>query len=110
MVTIVLLNVAWIWACPTGTFFRSRRLTLAARFRSAMLGSCSCLVRPGSADHHWVLLLAPDADGLLGTAPLTGIRLRPLPAHGQVAPVAQAAIRPDLLEALDVERDLSTQV
>jgi hypothetical protein len=24
IVTIVLLNVAWIWAMPSGTFFRSR--------------------------------------------------------------------------------------
>jgi hypothetical protein len=24
IVTIVLLNVAWMWAMPSGTFFRSR--------------------------------------------------------------------------------------
>ncbi len=25
IVTIVLLNVAWMWTCPWGTFLRSRR-------------------------------------------------------------------------------------
>jgi hypothetical protein len=36
IVTIVLLNVDWMWACPTGTFFRSRFFAREARFRSAM--------------------------------------------------------------------------
>ena len=36
MVTIVLLKVDWMWACPVGTFFFSRFLVRAARFRSAM--------------------------------------------------------------------------
>src|SRR4029079_4055010 len=36
IVMIVLLNVAWMWTCPWGTFFRSRVLALTAGFRSAM--------------------------------------------------------------------------
>ncbi len=37
MVTIVLLNVAWMWACPEGTFFFSRFFERVAFFRSAMV-------------------------------------------------------------------------
>src|SRR6266516_4290257 len=36
IVMIVLLNDAWMWTRPTGTFFFSRRRCLTARFRSAM--------------------------------------------------------------------------
>src|SRR5665811_988660 len=36
IVTIVLLKVAWMWTCPWGTLFRSRRRCLGARFRSAI--------------------------------------------------------------------------
>src|SRR3972149_6688309 len=56
------------------------------------------------------LLLAPDADGLLGTATLPGIGLGALPADGQVAAMAETAIRADLLETLDVHRDPAPQV
>src|SRR5262249_828662 len=40
IVMIVLLNVAWMWTCPWGTFFRSRRRRCAPVLRSA---SCSLL-------------------------------------------------------------------
>ena len=56
IVTIVLLNVDWMCACPTGTFFRSRFLALLCCALSLCHGT------PVS------LLLAPDADGLLRTA------------------------------------------
>src|SRR5688500_20237034 len=36
IVMIVLLNVAWMWTCPWGTFFRSRRRGFTARLRSAI--------------------------------------------------------------------------
>src|SRR4029079_17886645 len=36
IVMIVLLNVAWIWTWPWGTFFFSRRRCFTARFRSAI--------------------------------------------------------------------------
>ena len=45
MVTIVLLNVDWMWACPTGTFFFSRFLVRVAFFRSAMELLCYFLRR-----------------------------------------------------------------
>jgi hypothetical protein len=35
IVMIVLLNDAWMWTCPDGTFFRSRRRCFVARLRSA---------------------------------------------------------------------------
>src|SRR5436190_7065188 len=35
---------------------------------------------------------------------------RALPADGQIAPVTETAVAPDLLEALDVERDLAAKV
>src|SRR4029079_10981475 len=99
MVMIVLLNVAWMWTCPWGTFFRSRRRCLTAFLRSAMW----CLQSLG-------LLLPPHADRLLRSAPLTGVRLGSLAAHRQVAPVAHPAVRADLDQPLDVERDLAPQI
>jgi hypothetical protein len=36
IVMIVLLKLAWMCACPTGTFFFSRRRVFVARLRSAM--------------------------------------------------------------------------
>src|SRR6478735_504665 len=36
IVMIVLLNVAWMWTCPWGTFFFSRRRCLTAFLRSAI--------------------------------------------------------------------------
>src|SRR3982750_2225634 len=36
IVMIVLLNVAWMWTWPCGTFFRSLRRCLTTFFRSAM--------------------------------------------------------------------------
>jgi hypothetical protein len=56
------------------------------------------------------LLLAANADGLLGTASLARIRLRSLAADRQVASVAHPAIRADLDQSLDVQRDLAAQV
>src|SRR4029450_11291335 len=83
IVMIVLLNVAWMWTCPWGTFFFSRRRCLTAFLRSALPG-------------HPPLLLAPPADGLLRTATLASVRLGALATDRQVAPMAQAAVRPDL--------------
>src|SRR5881392_195463 len=36
IVMIVLLNVAWMWTCPAGTFLRSRRRDLTAFLRSGI--------------------------------------------------------------------------
>src|SRR5439155_10555712 len=54
--------------------------------------------------------LAADADGLLWSPPLAGIGLRSLTPDRQVAPMAEAPVRADLLEALDVQRDLATEI
>src|SRR5918997_3820355 len=97
IVMIVLLNVAWMWTCPCGTFFRSLRRCLTARFRSA--------IRVGGP-----LLLPANADRLLRSASLPGVGLGALAAGRQVAPVPKAAIRTDLDEALDVQRHLAAEV
>src|SRR6185295_12275859 len=93
IVMIVLLNVAWMWTCPWGTFFFSRRRTLTARLRSAMRRQSS-------------LLLAPDADRLLRSATLASVGLGSLAAHRQVAAMAQSPVRADLDQPLDVEGHL----
>src|SRR5690349_5647427 len=100
IVMIVLLNDAWTWTCPTGTFFFSRRRCLTAFLRSAMR-----LFRP-----RLLRGLAPSADRALRAAPLARVGLGPLAAHRQVPPMAEAAVRADLLESLDVQRDLAAQV
>src|SRR4026208_2234123 len=61
MVMIVLLNVAWMWTCPWGTFFFSRRRFVTAFLRAAMRGpplvaSCAAGRRPSSgrgAGERW---------------------------------------------------------
>src|SRR5262245_49060250 len=58
----------------------------------------------------WRLLLAAHADGLAGSPSLACIGLGPLAAGRQIAPMAQAPVRTDLLEALDVQRDLTAKV
>src|SRR5262245_6692263 len=100
IVMIVLLNEAWTCAWPWGTFLRSRRRCLTAFLRSAMSGQSPALLRG----------LAPSADRALRAAPLARVGLGPLPAHGQVPPVAEAAVRADLLQSLDVEGHLAPQV
>src|SRR5687768_2208777 len=57
-----------------------------------------------------VLLLAADADGLLHTAALPGIRLRSLSPDGEVAAMAEPAVRADLHQALHVHADLAAEV
>src|SRR6476661_6741070 len=56
------------------------------------------------------LLLPPHADRLLRSAPLTGVGLGSLATRRQVAPMAHPAIRADLDESLDVERNLAAEV
>src|ERR1700704_22223 len=56
------------------------------------------------------LLLPPHADRLLRSAPLAGVGLGSLATRRQVAPMAHPAIRADLDESLDVERDLAAEV
>src|SRR4029077_1455280 len=114
MVTIVLLNVDWMWACPIGMFFRSRFLARVARFRSAMDLLCAqlltALTGPMWAGSGFGLLLATDADGAARSATLPGVRLGALSAHRQVAPMPDAAVGADIHQALDVLAHLAPQV
>src|SRR5262245_51642392 len=100
MVMIVLFNDAWMWAWPCGTFLRSRRRCLTAFFRSAMSLRYPALLRG----------LAPSADRALRAAPLARVRLGSLAADREVPAMAEAPVRADLLESLDVQRDLAAQV
>src|ERR1700722_3110962 len=54
--------------------------------------------------------LLAHADRLLRTLARPRVRLGPLAAHGQATPVAEAAIRADVGQSLDVARNLSPQV
>src|SRR5579862_684276 len=56
------------------------------------------------------LLLPADADRLLRSAPLACVRLGPLAACRQVAPMATPAVRADLDQTLDVQGDFAAQV
>src|SRR3954454_11143442 len=56
------------------------------------------------------LLLAPRADRLLRSAPLACVGLGARAANREVAAVTEPAIRADLDETLDVERDLATEI
>src|ERR671934_2520438 len=91
--TIVLLNEVLMCACPIAMFLRTRR-----RVRPRV----ACLL--GGAK---LLPLLAAADGLLRSLAGAGVRLRPLPVDRQPAPVAQAAVRADLREALDRVRPLA---
>src|SRR5581483_582430 len=95
--TIVLLNEVLMCAWPIAMFLRTRR---RARPRVA------CLRVPGTLLR--CLLAAPDR--LLRALPGARVRLRPLPVHGQVAAVAQAAVGADLRQPLDRLRALAAQV
>ena len=97
MVTIVLLNVDWMCACPTGTFFFSRFLVRVARFRSAMELPC-----------RYFLRRMPTV--LRGPAALARVRLGALPADGQVAAMAEAPVGADLHQPLDVHAHLAAEV
>src|SRR4249919_2900876 len=70
----------------------------------APVGRVRC---PGASASPWGwlrlvpgLLLAPDADGLLGTTSLACIGLGALPPNRQVPPVSETPIGADLLESL----------
>src|SRR3712207_763623 len=95
--TMVLLNDVLMWAWPTGMFLRAFLRPARGR-RGAGIG----LLLPR-------LLLAGDGHAL---RPLAGARvgLRLLPAHGQPAAMAQAAVAADLHQALDVLGALAPQI
>src|SRR5690349_4610665 len=78
-------------------------LALAPALFGRLLAFRHALVSPSS-------LLAPDADRLLRSASLASVGLGALAADRQVAPMAQAAVRADLDESLDVQRGLAAKV
>ena len=94
--TIVLLNVASTCACPTAMFLRSRRRVRTTFF---FFGH-----------DYFVAFLRRTPTVFFGPATGAGIGAGALAANGQAAPVAQAAVRADLGETLDVERDLAAKV
>src|SRR6056297_3123659 len=85
IVIIVLLKVEFTWATPAVMFLETF-LRVVVRLSRAMLPS--------------LLLLAGDRLGR--TLAGAGIRVGPLTAHRQAAPVAQAAITAQIHQPLDV--------
>src|SRR5206468_1805927 len=85
---------------------RSRRLRARPRTQrwAGLQRPAECAGR-GSRRRASLGLLSA-ADGLLRALARARVRLRPLAARGQVAPVAQAAVGTDLLQALDRLRAL----
>src|SRR5262249_14566647 len=118
IVIMVLLKVAFTCATPEAMFLRSRRRTRVASLpicfpfaaRSAP-SQMSCLrwrnsVCDGDRSGH--LLLAGDR--LRRSLAGARIGVGALAADRQVAAMAQAAIAAEILQPLDVERDLAPQV
>src|ERR687886_571173 len=56
------------------------------------------------------LLLLPPPYGRLRTLALAGVRLRPLPAHGEAPAVPDPAVGPDVYEPPDVLVDLAPEI
>src|SRR5436190_16112384 len=101
--TIVLLNDVLMCAWPIAMFLRTRR-RVRPRVAAALRGG-AIRRRP-----HSSFRLLPAADRLLRALARARVRLRALAARRQVAPVPQAAVRADLLQALDRLRALAAQV
>src|SRR5512134_3343762 len=104
IVTMVLLNVDWMLAMPLWTFFLTFFFVFGLdMFRYSLTRTAGAAARRAARR-----LLAQHALA----RPLAGARVgvRPLAAHRQASPVAQAAVAAEVHEALDVHRDLAAQV
>src|SRR5690349_7193838 len=117
-------------AWPAGTFFRSRRRPRTGPFRLVAAPLASAIVflllpwpatgttalatgRSGLLSSQCLLLrrrLAPGTNRTACTPLGACIRARTLSSYRQVAAMADAAITADLLQALDVKRDLAAQL
>src|SRR5579884_1839289 len=97
MVTIVLLNVDWMWAIPAGTFLRSRRFPRAIPY----LRLTTATVPPSTG--------APSRRSS-GALPRPGVGPGPLAPHGKAPPVAEAPVAPDLDQPPDVHGHLPPEV
>src|SRR4029079_6118328 len=90
-----------------------RRLDVDVPLGDVLPFAAALLDRPLSLSHASArpsLLLAPTADGLLRSAPLASVGLRPLAPDRQVAAMPHAPVGADLDEPLDVERDLAPEI
>src|SRR5207249_3755293 len=91
-----------------------RRLDVDVPLGDVLPFAAALLHRPFAFGHvlsvSLGLLLPANADRLLRSAPLPGVRLGSLAADGQVAAVTHPAVRADLDEPLDVEGDLTAEV
>src|SRR5512139_1901593 len=99
MVTIVLLNVDWMWAIPSGTFFFSRF------FAVFLLGLA---MDPPGHQITWLLFLPGNRPA--GPLARSGIRVRALAAAGQTLAVPQAPVGPDVHEPLDRHGDVPAEI
>src|SRR5688572_16072618 len=99
--TIVLLKLVLMCAWPKGTFLRTRLRPRGLRGWGIYLLT-SVLAN--------LLLAAAGRGAALRSLPGARVGLRPLPVRRQAAPVAQALVRPDLHQPLDVLRALAPQV
>src|SRR6187549_2936508 len=108
MVTIVLLNVDLMCACPCRTFFFSRRLVFLA------LGFAMNSLSPPGPFGPFLLLLRLDLllarDRLLRALAGARVGVRALPMDRERPAVADALVAPDLDLPLDVLRDLAAEV
>src|SRR5215472_15681256 len=100
MVTIVLLNVAWMCTTPLWTTRFSFFLKLF--FLPAFAGALA-MRHPLRLCGGLLLVRHSAAARTLAGA---GVGVRPLAAHRQRAAVPQATVRPHLDVPLDVHRDL----
>src|SRR5258708_4928243 len=87
--TIVLLKLVLMCAWPIAMFFLALR-RVRPRVAACLLGGATLL-----------RLRLAAADSLLGTLAGPRVRLRALTVRRQPAPMAQAAVRADLVEPLD---------
>src|SRR3954452_3403073 len=95
--TIVLLKLVLMCAWPIAMFFRALR-----RVRLRCAGALRAVAT--------LLRLLAAADGLLRALARARVRLRALPVRRQAAPMAHAAVGPDLRQALDRLRALAAEV
>lgn len=99
IVTMVLLKEELICTWPFSIFFRSLRP--GTDFLALLCGSHSISFPP---------LLLFVRDGTLRTLAGTGVGFAALAAHGETLAVAQAAVRTDLGQVLDVQSHLAAKV
>src|SRR5690242_11077189 len=119
MVTIVLLNVAWIQASPCGTTRRSRFFLNSflrfAGFPAAAAAAPSCGSLAIASPYYAALLAGHDllfgGHGALTRAfPRTGIGMRALATYGQIAAMAQPPIALNLDQPANVHLDLLAEI